>query len=69
MMARSIAPTPPLTDVIRIGAFYYPVVLRPEHGAAAYEHLKRPDGTPVNFTRRYAAVQYLWRREREDMMA
>jgi hypothetical protein len=65
-MARSLTTTPKLTDVVRIGAFYYPVILRPEHGPQAFEHINRPNGAPVNFSRRYAAVQYLWRRERED---
>ena len=65
-MARKIAETPKLTAVIRVGVSYYPVILRPEQGAHAYEHILGPDGAPVHFTRRYAAVQYLWRRERED---
>ena len=65
-MPSTRAETPKLTAVIRIGAGYYPVILRPEHGPHAYEHINGRDGAPVNFTRRYAAVQYLWRRERED---
>ena len=38
-MARSLAATPELTDVIRIGADYYPVILRPEHGPQSFEHI------------------------------
>ena len=65
-MARKIAETPQYTAVVRIGAFYYPVILRPEHGPQAFEHINDANGVPVNYSRRYAAVQYLWRRERED---
>ena len=65
-MARSIAATPKLTDVVRIGAYYYPVILRPEYGPHAYEYINNADGTPINYSRRYAAVQFLWRCERED---
>lgn len=65
-MARSIAKTPELTEVVKIGNFYYPVILRPENGPHAYEYIRSSNGAPVNFTRRYTAVQFLWRRERDD---
>lgn len=61
--------TPRNTAVIRIGAFYYPVILRPEHGPQAYEHIDDSNGAPVNYSRRYNAVQFLWRRERGEMDA
>lgn len=64
-MARSISATPELTDVVKIGNHYYPVILRPEYGPQAFEHINDSHGAPVNYTRRYTAVQYLWRRERE----
>ena len=64
-MARSTAATPELTAVIKIGLSYYPVILRPEYGPQAFEHINGGDGIALHFTRRYAAVQYLWRRERD----
>lgn len=65
-MARKIADTPTYTAVIRIGAYYYPVIMQPERGPHAYLHCQDHQGAPLNFTRRYAAVQYLWRRERDS---
>jgi len=52
------------TDVIQIGMYYYPVTLRPEYGPTSFEHINR-DGRPICFSRRYTAVQFLWRRERD----
>src|SRR5579884_2868842 len=66
-MARSISRTPPGTDVVRIGGHYYPVLLRDgEEGPGAIEYIMRDDdgSTPVCYTRRIGAVEYLWRRER-----
>lgn len=50
------------TAVIRIGAYHYPVLLRPEYGPSAYEEFRKWDGTPVTYSRRSNAVKYLWRR-------